>query len=42
MDMYEEVLDNYIIVDEEPEFVQEVDTEKGVFVTPIEGMFYEI
>jgi 16S rRNA processing protein RimM len=25
-----------------PEFVQEVDTEKGVFVTPIEGMFYEI
>ena len=27
MDMYEEELDNYIIVDEEPEFVQEVDEE---------------
>ena len=24
------------------EFVKEVDVEKGVFVTPIEGMFYEI
>lgn len=25
-----------------PEFVKEVDVEKGVFVTPIEGMFHEI
>lgn len=25
-----------------PEFVQEVNVEKGVFVTPIEGMFHEI